>query len=256
MIDKWKLALKEFLKAYEEDDDVIGAILCGSFAYETYNEYSNIKVYLLLKDSATYSEEGVLETNSYLIRYYKRNYKEIKKIIEDEYQNNELITAHMIAYGKMIYDLDGMVKKVQDLAFEYLDKDLSNITDDKLLDNNYNIWNYQNKLKKLVKDNDPTFCLIYYKLLDLIFDSYFEFLEIPKLPKSKIYKILTNEDYKRKYNIFKLPEEEFIKLYIMCLDVDKNDLMYKNIDSLIKYYYNKQGGFNIRTFNIKHEGGV
>ena len=34
MIEKWKLALKEFLRQYEDNDDVIGAMLCGSYAKE------------------------------------------------------------------------------------------------------------------------------------------------------------------------------------------------------------------------------
>ena len=50
-----------------------------------------------------------------------------------------------------------------------------------------------------------------------------------------------------------LPEDEFINLYLKCYNLDKPDRMYKNIEELINYYYKKQGGFNIRTFELKTE---
>ena len=35
--------------------------------------------------------------------------------------------------------------------------------------------------------------------------------------------------------------------------MDKPSVMYKNMENLINYYYEKQGGFNIRTFKLKNE---
>ncbi len=253
MIEKWKFALKEFLKKYEEDDDVVGAILCGSYANDNYNEYSDIDVYLVMKNSVNYQEKGNVDSNSYLIEYFKNPEWRIKKYMQDEYNDNNLCTANMFAYGKIIYDLDGSVKMLQDLALDYIDRPSNNISARKLDNNNYFIWDNLNELKACLNENNPEFNLIYYKLLDKIYDSYCEYLSIPKLPKTKIYKILTNEDYKRKYHVFKLPEEEFIKLYINCFEIQKPDIMHKNIEALVNYYYQKQGGFNIRSFCLKTE---
>ena len=57
MVEKWKLALREFLKKYEDNDDVTGAILCGSYATNTNNEYSDINVYLVLKSGCYYKRK-------------------------------------------------------------------------------------------------------------------------------------------------------------------------------------------------------
>ena len=89
MIDKWKLALKEFLKDYEEDDDVIGAVLCGSYASGNYNQNSDIDVYLVLKDTVNYQERGNVESNSYLIEYFMNPSWKIKKYMEDEIKQNK-----------------------------------------------------------------------------------------------------------------------------------------------------------------------
>ena len=68
---------------------------------------------------------------------------------------------------------------------------------------------------------------------------------------TKIYKVLTDQEYCKRYHVFKLPEKEFIKLYLKCYEKDKKINMYENISKLINYYYNKQGGFNVRTFKLR-----
>lgn len=251
MIEKWKLALKEFLKKYEDNDDIVGAMLCGSYANSSNNEYSNIDVYLILKDGISYKKIGCSESNSYLIEYFIRTSSEIEKCMKKEFENGLEKTANMLAYSKIIYDLDGSAKRIQDKALEYIDKKLNNITDYKLDINNYYISNTLRKLEISLKENDLNFNLIYYSLLGNIYDMYAEFLALPKLPRTKIYKILTDEDYRIKCHVFKLPEEEFIRLYIKCFEIDKVSVMYKNIYDLINYYYERQGGFNIRNFYIK-----
>lgn len=253
MVEKWKLALKEFLKQYEEDDDVIGAVLCGSYATGNYNENSDIDVYLVLKNELNYQERGNVDSNSYLIEYFMNPVWKIKKYMQDEFESNNLGTINMLAYGKIIYDLDGSVKELQDLALDYIDRPLNNIKAETLDMNNYHLWDNLDELKVCLKENNPEFNLIYYNLLEQVYDAYSEYLSIPKLPKTKIYKILTDENFRRKYHIFKLPENEFVKLYIKCFELQKPNIMYKNIEELINYYYKKQGGFNIRSFKIRRE---
>lgn len=253
MVEKWKLALKEFLKDYEEDDDVIGALLCGSYASGNQNETSDIDVHLILKDSVTYRKRGNIESNSYLIEYFMNPVWKLKKEIEEENASGALCTTTMFAYGKIIYDVEGKVKELQNLALEYIDKPLPSITQDKLYMNNYRIWDSLDELKGALEDDCDNFELIYYNLLDNIYNIYSEYQSLPKLPLSKIYKILTDEEYRKKYHVFKLPEKEFIKLYINCHEKTSRDAMYNNIKKIVNYYYEKQGGFNIRTFKLRSE---
>lgn len=252
-MEKWKVALKEFLKRYEEDDDVIGALLCGSYASGNENPNSDIDVYLVLKDDVSYRKRGNTDSNSYLIEYFMNPVWKIKEYLKEEHENNELCTANMFAYGTILYDLDGSVKELQDLALEYIDKPFDNIDSYELEMNNYHIWDLLDELKVCLEENNPQFNLTYYKLLYEIYDMYSKCLGIGKLPKSKIYKILTDFEFRKKYHVFNLPEEEFVKLYIRCFEIDKPTTMYKNISNLVDYYYTKIGGFNIRTFELESD---
>lgn len=252
-MEKWKIALKEFLKKYEDDDNVIGAILAGSYTSDNFDDNSDIDVILLLKDSTNFEERGITESNSYLIEYFMYTPSITKAYFKKQFKNKKMPLIYMYGYGKIIYDLEGEAKKLQDLALEYIDSEIGSITSNDLDMNNYHIWDYLDELSSSLKEESERFNLIYYKLLSEMYNIYSEYLGIPKLPETKIYKILTDTEYREKYHIYKLPEEEFIKLYLKCYELDKPNIMYKNISNLVEYYYKKQGGFNIRTFNIRKE---
>lgn len=251
MIKKWKIALKDFLKDYEEDDNIIGAILCGSYALDNHHNNSDIDVYLVLSDTADYSEMGVVESNSYLIEYYKHTVDIIKEKMEKEHENNELNVANMFAYGKVIYDVEGKVEELQKLALEYIDKPFKTITKEQLDKNNYLIWTCLNNLKKSIDQDAFQFNMNYYELLHNVYDVYAEYLGISKLSKTKIYKLLTDFEYREKYHVFNIPEDEFVNLYLKCFDMENPEKMYRSIKRTVDYYYNKIGGFNIREFKIR-----
>lgn len=253
MVDKWKIALKEFLKEYEEDDDVIGALLCGSYAHETSTINSDIDVQLLLKNDASYKVRGVTECNSFLIEYFFDTEDGIKQRMQREYEEGKNTISRVFGYGKIIYDVEGKVKELQDLGLSYIDKPLITITNNKLNKNNYLIWERHNSLKDALQYNVQTFENLYYVLIQTILDSYCEYIGICKLPYTKAYKILTDEEYRKKHKRFQIPEKKFIELYKNCYEKDKMNIMYDNVTNLMNYYYEKQGGFNIRTFKLKEE---
>lgn len=251
MVEKWKLALKEFLKNYEDNDDVIGAILCGSYATGNNNEYSDIDVQLVLKDTCNYSSHGVTESNSYLIEYFINPVSKIKEYMEENYKRNKQTTQNMFGYGKIIYDLEDEVKKLQDLALEYIDKPFETITSKELDLYNYRIWDFFDELKALKKEENPSFNLIYYKLLDKVYEAYCKMQGLPVMPSTRVYKILTDEKFRKNYHVFNLPNEKFTALYLRCYKDSSVDTMYKNMNNLINYYYEIQGGFNIRSFSTE-----
>lgn len=253
MVEKWKLALKEFLSNYENNEDVVGAVLCGSYATGNNNDNSDIDVYLVLKNSCNYQRRGNTECNSYLIEYFMNPVWKIKDYMIEEFDDNCLCTISMFAYGKVIYDTDGSVEILQRLALNYLDKNMDVITSKKQDSNNYHIWDYLDELKVCLDNDSDDFNMIYNSLLYDVYKAYSKYLSIPIYPMTKLYRILTDEDYRKKYHVYKLPEKEFLKLYLKCYEVDKFNIMYKNIKELIDYYFNRQGGFNIRTFSIENE---
>ena len=71
----------------------------------------------------------------------------LKKEIEEENIDGGNCTTTMFAYGKIIYDLEGKVKELQDFATDYFDKPLNDKSINQLKMNNYHIWDLLDELK-------------------------------------------------------------------------------------------------------------
>ena len=253
MIEKWKLALKEFLKKYEDDDEVVGAILYGDYLFDDYNDDSIIKIQFVIKDSCTYNKTGFTESNSFIINYSFDTKSNLYNKLKKDYFNNKDTTSKILSYGKIIYDLDDSIKELQQKALEYIDRSLNNISNEKKDLNNYQIWVISKELKKALNENSLTFSIVYYKLLEKIYDCYCENFCLIKIPIFNVYKAFKSEKYRKENYIFNLPDEEFIKLFLNCYKDNSYDVMYKNISKLTDYYYKRIGGFNIRLFEIEKE---
>ena len=85
-------------------------------------------------------------------------------------------------------------------------------------------------------------------MLDYIYDAYLEYLGLSKIPRNKRIKILTDEEYRKKYHVFKLPEKEFIKLYINCHEKTSRDAMYNNIKKIESNMYGSDFSSNFRIY--------
>ena len=69
-MEEYKKALDAFLNEYEDSDDVIGAILCGSYANGNNDEFSDIDIHIITKSDISEKERGNKKVNDYLIEYY------------------------------------------------------------------------------------------------------------------------------------------------------------------------------------------
>lgn len=253
MMEKWKIALSKFLEEYEEDEDIIGAILCGSYATGNNNKYSDIDVYLISKDTTSYQERGNKLVNGFLIEYFINPVWKIKKYLEEDYESRSNCMANMLCYGKPIFDLTGDLDNLITLATEYIDKEPLLLSEYEIQNNNYHIWDVMDELKILLDEESKNFDQVFYKCLEKILNAYYGYLGLYELPFSKSYTILVDEKYRENYHIFKVPEKEFIKLYTNCFNKDSYEDKYKALDRLADYYYKKVGGFDINGFSLRND---
>lgn len=249
----YEKALTAFIDEYEDNDDIIGAILCGSYANGNDDEFSDIDIHIIARNDIGERERGNKKLNDYLIEYYITPLSELYKDLDKEYLEGGTCTANMIGYGKVLFDKTGEIETLQQNAILFIDKEIPNIDDTEMEMNKYSVWDFLDELKRCLIKDTKSFNIIYYKLLNIIFDSYLKYNQIPRLPITKAYDILTNENYRINYHVFKLPDEKFKKIFIECYSADRKDIMYNNIKTLSEYYYYKTGGFDINNFSLKEE---
>ena len=83
--------------------------------------------------------------------------------------------------------------------------------------NCYTIWHSFYELNsKYTKNEDIDFT--YNMFLNDIIKAHFLNNEIPLLPVHKIEKLLTDEEYRKKYNVKKLPDDIFVDKLLKCFN--------------------------------------
>ena len=65
--------------------------------------------------------------------------------------------------------------------------------------------------------------------------------------------MLINEEYRKRYNINKLPNEEFVNKLLNCFNEKNYDKKYKYAKELYDYYMNDNSDFDINDFSLRSD---
>ena len=69
-MEPWERALTVFLEEWKNREDVIGAIVCGSYVTGNPSLHSDIDVHIILSDKVNWRTRGNVVVNNYLIEYF------------------------------------------------------------------------------------------------------------------------------------------------------------------------------------------
>lgn len=228
-MEKWEKVLNEFLKEYVDDDSILGAILGGSYATGNYTENSDIDISIITTND-NYKKRGNVIIDDIMIEYFINPISELKKYMEDDYNNrHRLSTSNLIGNGKIIFSKGNIMEDLQKEALSYYDKEFPTPDGTKVKCQKYACWDAYDELKDKVKNNE-SYNLNYFVLLQNLIDCYYYSNNVASVPISKLEQILRNKEYARKYNLKNEPSEEFKRLVLECIDtisIDKIDELYK-----------------------------
>ena len=247
----WEIALNKFIEKYINKDYFLGAILAGSYASGNNNKNSDIDVFLVTKDDTTWRERGNILIDGYLIEYFINPVRKVLQEFEDGFENYHIATTLIFAGSKILYDKDGTIEKLVNRAKEDLNKELKPMPEFKTKMNSYTIWHSFYELTTKYEDKEDI-DFTYNIYLNNIIKSYFLNNGIPELPVHKIERILTNPDFRNRYNVKKLPDNTFIELLLKCFNEKDYDKKYSNAKELYNYYMSKHN-FDINNFSLRSD---
>lgn len=249
-MEKINKIIDDLLLDFKDNEDIIGAIFCGSMQSENNNKYSDMELHIITNNNNLYSKRGIKKKEEYLIEYFINPINKIYDYFDTDYLNNKLTMASMIGFGKIIFDNTGELKILQKNAMIYIDKKMPTVKKNKILLNQYFNWNKINQLKRCIFEEDKIFHTLFYDLLNDLYKQYCNFFSITLYPISKLNNIFTNNEFRIKYHALTIPDEKFIKLFLNCLEPDIKETMLQNIMLLSDLYNTRVGEFDINKFNI------
>jgi len=88
---------------------------------------------------------------------------------------------------------------------------------------------------------------LYYLTLIKALEVYPKFLCVEAPPASKVYRLFTDEKFRKAYMFEEFPDKEFVGLFLSAMKSKE----LKNLELLIKYIFNKMGGFNINGWRLR-----
>ena len=250
-MEKWQLAIEKFLNEYKNEEYFLGAILTGSYATGNNDSNSDIDIYIITKNDTKWRERGNKNVDGFLIEYFINPKKKILSYMEKELQDYHMSTTMIFVNAKILYDNDGSVKELIDIAKNNANlNNLGNIDEFKYKMNCYSVWDGFDELEsKYNKHEDIDFS--YYIFLQRVIDAYFYNKQIPSIPLNKIEVILKNGDYRKKYNVRKMPDQEFITNIIKCLDEKDYDKKFRCAKDLYNYFLNQFEDFDINNLVVR-----
>ncbi len=250
-MQKWEKALDKFLQQYVNQPWFEGAVLCGSYAAGNQNEFSDIDVNIIASNDIGWQEKSNCYVDGFLIEYTVNPIYKNQEYMKSGIENHALINQNMFAYGKILYDKNGVMKKLHQQSLRDLKKKIkpfSKYNNDFM---KYRLWcRYDDMLS--LKHDGYQIDLLYWDLVCLLIMAYCDFNCLPRMPLSKIQKMLLNKNYAKRYHADKLPGKKFTSLLMACFDAKPKDKI-SAIDKLYNFVIKSGGGFDIGQFRGKRK---
>lgn len=245
-MEAWKNALNKFIKRYIDKPWFEGAVLCGSYASGNQNQFSDIDVDIIASNDLGWQEKSNCYVDGFLIEYTINPFYKKQEYMKFGLENHRLIDQNMFAYGVVLYDKNGLIKKLKEQSLRDLKKKIKPFSKYSNDFKKYGLWCRYDDMLSLKHDGYPI-DLLYWTLVDKLLEAYYDFNFLPHVSHAKIQKILTDKEFAKRYHADHQPDQEFIKLFIDCFKANSKSKM-SAIDKLYHYVIESGGGFDIGQF--------
>ena len=235
-------AIDTFLQDWNQRDYVEGAILAGSYAFGTQTEKSDIDIMIVLNNSITWWERGNTRVNDFLIEYIADPEFFWKESFENEFNSRQKVSVHMFATGKILFDKNGIVEKLNNTAKELYKRPFTAMDTREIEMAKYHLYDGGEKLNNLQGKPFEQYAMLYFLHLSRLITFYASFLQISLPATAKIYHYFNTAGFREKYNLQDFPDTLFITMVNNCLT---NFSSMKFIQELTQYVLDKLGGFTI-----------
>ena len=250
-MQKWEKALDKFMKQYINKPWFEGAVLCGSYASGNQNKFSDIDITIVASNDIGWNEKSNCYVDGFLFEYIINPVYKYQAFMESDIKNNKVLIHNMFAYGVILYDKNGNVKKLHQQATRDLKKKFKPLSKYSADFKKYHLWDRYDELKSL-KNDGCHIDLTYWTLMSELISAYCSFNCLPLLPQTKIEKLLTDKEYAERYHADRLPDKKFTKLLLDCFNAKPKDKM-PTITKLYNFVMKSGGGFDIGQFRGKHK---
>lgn len=227
----------EIINQYRPDKNVLGIALFGSAARGNLDQYSDIDIYIILKEKASYSRSSFI-SNGIMVDAIFDTIDEVSLYLDEEYENIKRNTSHMLAHAKILYQIDNKFEPIIEKAKQNMES-RTKYSNDEILMHKYSIDDFWGDVQRNYRDRDA---MAFEINSNLLINNIIElFLKINGcfLPQPNEMTKFINE------------KDKFLGDYLAeYYNKNQKDKM-ENIPKIIDYIYSITGGLLPSTWQIK-----
>lgn len=220
------LIIQKFITSmnYLENKHVLGVFFYGSFLTGYNNKNSDLDLHIIFDNS---NPKHLIRGSKYIdgirIEYFEKPINDLYLSIDNDYQNQNNALLSIIGTSKIIFDKNGDLKKLQEYALNKFSNPLPSLEDEDAKEYVSILNNRMEKLRKAVEDDSPYFFHLYHLTLEKIRKFYHRLNGLPEVQTSKVFRVYTDENYRKSFYKENIPEVEFVSLYLDAIsDVSLN----------------------------------
>ena len=248
----WKEKLGIFLADFENANDMVGILACGSYITGNPTAHSDLDVHIILDDSVEYRERGNKIIDGLLIEYFSNPPRQVLKYFDGDIKDKSLMSQVQFATGEILLDKTGDVKSLKEKAFKMIEDFYKNDTAVISESIKYFMWDMLDDLQDAHENNKPDFDFLYYNLLNRLISDYMGCINRPYHLKT-IFGNITSEIVRKKYLLRELPDKDISDLIVKCISAIGSEEKMESYQNLTTAIIDKFGGFDVNGYKIKSD---
>lgn len=243
----WESALEKFLKPWRRKPEVVAALAVGSRVQGTSTPNSDIDVHIILKPGVKWRQRGNCYVDGFLIEYFSNPVEQLKVYREADRQSFRRADARMFALGRIVFDKDGILRRLQASATRELTVPFRKLAPAELEMAKYGLWDDLDNLRDLVSAESGWYRYAHHLLLARALESYRRYLGAETGAPAKLERFFTDKSFRRGYAIPDFPDPEFVRLFGSAV----RDETFRRIERLVRHVLRRMGGFEIDGWKLR-----
>lgn len=255
-MDNWKIALEDFLKEWMKRDDVVGALVCGSYVTGNPSIHSDIDVHIILSDEMDWRERGNRIIQGFLVEYFANPSRQIRAYFQEDFNNRRTMSMVQFITGEILFDKTGVINELKAEAGHWMKKEYGGLNSTVLEMKKYAIWDALDNLRDCFDQDREDFHFVYYNSLAKLFSEYSQFLNIETIPHYQINSYLTDSTFLKKYLKTVFPDAEFKEAFVKAMQLTNRQKMIEMYEELTNHVLIKMGSFHIDSWKLKSDVNI
>jgi len=247
----WEIAANEFINTCAFKDDIEAVFLTGSHASGNHDAYSDIDLYILLRDDVDYRERGNKRINGYLIEYFANPLRQIERYIEQSHKDIRPIEIRMVLSGKVIYDINKRAQQLIDYCTAQQQVPYPDMSAFARQNGLYFLWDHFDELSRAFSKHSGDVPMQYFHFIHSAFELYSQYIKAPTTNRSKLYQWFTDKVYFDNYGLPEYADSYFKDLMIKAIECNDFKAQQKIAQTIYDYVHTKMGGIDIDHFELR-----